>query len=114
MSIKKGDGSFLLIEKGKTVAIIPDEVEINDEETKDYQNDMRANLDKIHEIHIQDLRGGFHVDDLTPLSFKPPVFGVTVLGNSHGFDPKGFTSGYIIWVNGRYFLRFILILIEVF
>jgi ribonuclease BN (tRNA processing enzyme) len=26
---------------------------------------------------------------------------VTILGCSHGFDPKGSTSGYIIWVNGR-------------
>eukprot|EP01017_Pseudomicrothorax_dubius_P039570 TRINITY_DN6089_c0_g1_i1.p1 TRINITY_DN6089_c0_g1~~TRINITY_DN6089_c0_g1_i1.p1 ORF type:complete len:562 (-),score=97.98 TRINITY_DN6089_c0_g1_i1:409-2094(-) len=33
--------------------------------------------------------------------FDPPAFGVTVLGCSHGFDPKGSTSGYIFWVNGR-------------
>ena len=33
--------------------------------------------------------------------FEPPRFGVTILGSSHGFDPKGETSGYIIWVNGR-------------
>ena len=33
--------------------------------------------------------------------FAPPLFGVTVLGNSHGFDPKGSTTGYILWVNRR-------------
>jgi ribonuclease BN (tRNA processing enzyme) len=33
--------------------------------------------------------------------FVPPAFGVTILGSSHGFDPHGDTSGYIIWVNGR-------------
>ncbi|CAM9204250.1 unnamed protein product [Phaeothamnion confervicola] len=33
--------------------------------------------------------------------FKPPVFGVTVLGNSHGFDPAGSTSGYVLWINRR-------------
>ena len=23
------------------------------------------------------------------------------MGNSHGFDPEGSTSGYLIWINGR-------------
>jgi hypothetical protein len=27
--------------------------------------------------------------------FVPPMFGVTVLGSSHGFDPKGSTSGCV-------------------
>ncbi|CAD8146794.1 unnamed protein product [Paramecium pentaurelia] len=35
------------------------------------------------------------------LTFQAPEFGVTVLGCSHGFDPKGSTSGYIFWINGR-------------
>jgi len=34
-------------------------------------------------------------------TFVPPLFGVTVLGSSHGFDPKGNTSGYVLWMNGR-------------
>jgi hypothetical protein len=34
-------------------------------------------------------------------TFHPPSFGVTVLGNSHGFDKNGSTSGYVLWVNGR-------------
>ncbi|OQS00888.1 cGMP-dependent 3',5'-cGMP phosphodiesterase [Achlya hypogyna] len=33
--------------------------------------------------------------------FYPPEFGVTVLGNSHGFDPNGKTSGYVLWINHR-------------
>jgi hypothetical protein len=37
---------------------------------------------------------------ITP-TFYPPSFGVTVLGNSHGFDKNGSTSGYVLWVNGR-------------
>jgi len=36
-----------------------------------------------------------------PPTFHPPSFGVTILGNSHGFDKNGSTSGYVIWVNGR-------------
>ena len=38
---------------------------------------------------------------ILPPTFHPPSFGVTVLGNSHGFDRDGSTSGYVLWVNGR-------------
>jgi len=31
--------------------------------------------------------------------FNPPLFGVTCLGPSHGFDPDENTSGFIIWLN---------------
>ena len=33
--------------------------------------------------------------------FSPPSFGITTLGNSHGFDPAGSVSGYVLWINGR-------------
>jgi CRP-like cAMP-binding protein/glyoxylase-like metal-dependent hydrolase (beta-lactamase superfamily II) len=33
--------------------------------------------------------------------FIPPQFGITTLGNSHGFDASGSTSGFIVWVGGR-------------
>lgn len=33
--------------------------------------------------------------------FKPPEFGVTVLGAGHGFDVNSRTSGFIIWIGGR-------------
>jgi glyoxylase-like metal-dependent hydrolase (beta-lactamase superfamily II) len=36
-----------------------------------------------------------------PSTFSPPSFGLTVLGNSHGFDKSGSTSGYVLWINGR-------------
>ena len=38
---------------------------------------------------------------ICPPTFYPPSFGVTVLGNSHGFDKSGSTSGYVLWINGR-------------
>lgn len=34
-------------------------------------------------------------------SFVPPSFGVTVLGASHGFDPSGKTTGFLLWMGGR-------------
>lgn len=37
----------------------------------------------------------------TPQTFDPPLFGVTCLGASHGFDAKEPTSGFILWVNHR-------------
>lgn len=39
--------------------------------------------------------------NIAPATFHPPSFGVTVLGNSHGFDKSGSTSGYVLWINGR-------------
>jgi CRP-like cAMP-binding protein/phosphoribosyl 1,2-cyclic phosphodiesterase len=33
--------------------------------------------------------------------FRPPDFGVTTLGASHGFDPKGKTTGFLLWMGGR-------------
>lgn len=34
-------------------------------------------------------------------AFTPPSFGVTVLGASHGFDPFGKTTGFLLWIGGR-------------
>ncbi|MBN1498987.1 MAG: cAMP/cGMP-dependent 3',5'-cyclic-AMP/GMP phosphodiesterase [Spirochaetes bacterium] len=31
--------------------------------------------------------------------FKPPLFGMTCLGPSSGFDPEENTSGFILWIN---------------
>lgn len=36
-----------------------------------------------------------------PASFSLPTFGVTVLGASHGFDPSGKTTGFLLWMGGR-------------
>ncbi|MBF0548060.1 MAG: cAMP/cGMP-dependent 3',5'-cyclic-AMP/GMP phosphodiesterase [Candidatus Riflebacteria bacterium] len=33
--------------------------------------------------------------------FEPPLFGITVIGSGHGFDPHEMTSGFIIWINKR-------------
>lgn len=38
---------------------------------------------------------------MPPPTFYAPSFGVTVLGNSHGFDKSGSVSGYVLWINGR-------------
>jgi CRP-like cAMP-binding protein len=33
--------------------------------------------------------------------YRPPLFAVTCLGPSHGFDPTENTSGFIIWINHK-------------
>jgi len=40
-------------------------------------------------------------ENLLVSEFKPPKFGLTVLGSGHGFDVKGSNSGYILWIGGR-------------
>lgn len=45
-------------------------------------------------------------DRITPSSarvaaFDPPAFGLTVLGASHGFDPNGKTTGFLLWIGRR-------------
>jgi phosphoribosyl 1,2-cyclic phosphodiesterase len=39
--------------------------------------------------------------DTNPASWVAPSFGVTVLGASHGFDPSGKTTGFLLWMGGR-------------
>ena len=41
----------------------------------------------------------YQIGQRLPEPFRPPLFGVTCLGPSHGFDPTSNTSGFIIWLN---------------
>ena len=84
---------FTILENGLEIARIRDEVEINiDPEFEEYNSNNFVPVDFFQNlIHEK--------DKIKP--FEPPLFGITVLGASHGFDPHGSTSGYIIWINGR-------------
>lgn len=46
-------------------------------------------------------RATFDIGERLKEPYKPPLFGVTCLGPSHGFDPTENTSGFIIWLNHR-------------
>jgi CRP-like cAMP-binding protein/phosphoribosyl 1,2-cyclic phosphodiesterase len=39
------------------------------------------------------------IGERLPEPYIPPLFGVTCLGPSHGFDPEDNTSGFIVWLN---------------
>jgi CRP-like cAMP-binding protein len=41
----------------------------------------------------------YRIGKRLPDPYRPPLFGVTCLGPSHGFDPEENTSGFIIWLN---------------
>lgn len=38
---------------------------------------------------------------MSPPGFNRPMFGITTLGASHGFDPRDNTSGFVFWNQGR-------------
>ncbi len=42
------------------------------------------------------------VEEKQPIqNFVPPYFGITMLGNSDGFDLAGRTTGFVLWMNRR-------------
>lgn len=55
---------------------------------------------KTKEVHFQPLPTPKFSHDGSS-EFKPPEFGITVLGAGHGFDVNSRTSGFIIWIGGR-------------
>ncbi|MCS6901988.1 MAG: cAMP/cGMP-dependent 3',5'-cyclic-AMP/GMP phosphodiesterase, partial [Myxococcales bacterium] len=64
---------YEVIERGRLLARVPAEVELPDRNT-----------------------------EVVPArQFQPPMLGVTILGSSHGFDPAGKTTGFLIWIGGR-------------
>lgn len=48
-----------------------------------------------------DYRARFDIGERLKVPYRPPLFAVTCLGPSHGFDPTENTSGFIIWCNHR-------------
>ncbi len=46
-----------------------------------------------------DYKPTYKIGERLPEPYNPPLFGITCLGPSHGFDPEENTSGFIIWIN---------------
>lgn len=100
VKIIRTPGYFVFEEDGNPVAKVKDKVKLNKahyytskilhEEKKELMTDKDHECEKMAPDRV-----------LSPLGFTPPDFGVTILGSSHGFDCKGSTSGYILWINGR-------------
>ena len=79
---------------------VPDEMAVEGFLNRDSKSD-----DEIDDGHdaVDHLKSHYNRIDrrIAPPTFHPPSFGVTVLGNSHGFDKNGSVSGYVLWINGR-------------
>lgn len=73
LAVRQVQGGYEVIEGGALVARVPAEVELPDRNS----------------------------EVVPSRQFRPPMLGVTVLGASHGFDPAGKTTGFLVWINGR-------------
>ncbi len=74
ISIEEEENHFQVYQEGKFLAEVPRDIEYNPT---------------------------YDIGERLAEPFDPPVFGVTCLGPSHGFDPTENTSGFIIWLNHR-------------
>lgn len=84
------------------IAKVKDKVSLNKQHYFTSKMLLEEKRDLISETSLQGISQSNGPDPiLNPLGFTPPDFGVTVLGSSHGFDCKGSTSGYIMWINQR-------------
>ena len=87
-----------------------------DEERKVEIDGCVIEIDENHDFYISDEEYGynklkvpgeieynvtFDLGTVPTQPYKPPKFGITCLGPSHGFDPIDNTSGFIIWINQR-------------
>lgn len=72
--VLRGETHYVVFDGGKDVATIPRSIRLPP---------------KAHSV------------ELPQSPFQPPTFGVTVLGASHGFDPDGKTTGFLLWIGGR-------------
>lgn len=82
---------------------VPDEIAVEgflNRDNKDDANDDNED-DVADESEHGRLKSQYIARRIAPPTFHPPSFGVTVLGNSHGFDKNGSVSGYVLWINGR-------------
>jgi len=126
IKIKKFEHSFVIFENDKEIATIADEMDLSlpcELLTKLPTNSASSTLfskkspdDKKVKGPVDNKRGSFMEflsgdEDFVGQKFTPPEFGVTVLGCSHGFDPKGSTSGYVFWINGRFLFEFFIFFI---
>lgn len=74
-------------------------------------DDIHINIDDNHNFIIDfdkqqafipgevEYTSTYDIGQRLPEPYSPPLFAVTCLGPSHGFDPHQNTSGFIIWLN---------------
>ncbi len=88
---------FIFFEKGR-LKLREIEIEITDHSTFRVY-DSTAEYGEIP--CCIDYNPTYDIGSRLPEPYKPPLFGMTCLGPSHGFDPKENTSGFILWLNRK-------------
>lgn len=111
-------------DEGEVFAVVEDGMVVCKTLTEVFPNDIGANSeDEMSDTTEYHVRSPTHLQDSFSLSptapsnedhvfghtprghsvsyFEPPYFGVTMLGNSDGFDAKGSTTGFVLWLNQR-------------
>jgi CRP-like cAMP-binding protein/phosphoribosyl 1,2-cyclic phosphodiesterase len=73
-------------------------ITISIEEDGDYKLSFKNNYLAKIPGNIE-YKSTYLIGERLPEPYLPPLFGVTCLGPSHGFDPEENTSGFIIWLN---------------
>ncbi len=108
LAIKKSTEGFLVLENNEEIASIPDKVNVGSVDTTsgEAHNLKTCLFSKLNYESLDNAKKNVFNEDICDFNFNPPIFGVTILGASHGFDPKGSVSGYIIWINGRLIFGF--------
>ena len=108
LKIQSTGKHFLFIEDGEVIAKIKDTVHLEADvyftpmQLREEKKKLISENPKGHELSMKEPCNIIIFHLLTLLvGFSPPKFGISILGNSHGFDAKGSTSGYILWINGR-------------
>ena len=88
-----GFGGKSFLDEGVDRGAGDDDGDEDDDEDDDDCEDDDSDSSEVLDSYLE--------KNVLPPTFHPPSFGVTVLGNSHGFDKSGSTSGYVLWINGR-------------
>lgn len=104
--VKNTGDSFIFLEDGKEIALVPDKIQYNDSENILSYRSLKdlpiAEKFSKKDLDATPVKSGFFIESFKPFNFKPPLLGVTFLGASDGFDARGSVAGLIIWINGRY------------
>ena len=75
-------------------------LQITDGDLLLYDNDIYQGLnDPGNRAAHKIVKEQWKVSQEAVYAFTPPTFGVTMVGTSHGFDPNGLTSGFLLWMN---------------
>ncbi|EGC32794.1 hypothetical protein DICPUDRAFT_98774 [Dictyostelium purpureum] len=89
-------------QEGEQVNEFSDEEKINNQNIdQEFKKEFSSSFP---ESEIPNLEKEYMINSISTINnevFDPPTFGITIIGSSHGFDPKKSTTGFVLWINKR-------------